>query len=130
MHDGRAPTCAGQAAGSQAISRSISAMFSVCRCAVLLRPALDLAGDISFGLAEIAKPARGGIDGMQSCDGLVERGEEEGALFGSEARRPRLPEDPARHMLHDEEFGADDAFIGAIDAAAEPPEDPAPRAPK
>ena len=36
-----------------------------------------------------------------------------GAVLAVKARRPRIPEDPPRHIIHHIEHAADDGFIGA-----------------
>ena len=84
------------------------------RGAVLLRPALDLAGDVILAAAEIGKSDLGRLEAVQPRDGFVHGVIDGGALGRIGGRHIRLPEHAAIHVAHDVERGARHALVVAI----------------
>ena len=95
------------------------------RGAVLLRPALDLPRHIIFAAAVIGKPDRGRIEAVQPRQRGIHGVVDLARSAGVGRRHMRLPEHPALDIGHDEERGADDAIVGAIERAVRRPESPA-----
>ena len=81
--------------------------------AILLGPAIDLAGKIIAGFSEIAETDRFGIVGVQFCQRLDLAGEDLAPRFRRLARQRRIPEHPALFHRHDVEVSADHAVVGA-----------------
>ena len=79
--------------------------------AVLLGPAMDLAGEVVAGPAVVAEADGAGVHGVQAREHEVHRVEERGALGRSHSGQVRLDHEPAVHVLHDVERGADDVRV-------------------
>ena len=90
-------------------------MRSVSRRAILLRPALDLPGDVVLAAAEIGEPDRGRIERMQPRQRRIHRVVDRGALGRRRLRHVRFPEHAAAHMAHEIERRAGDALVGAVE---------------
>ena len=80
-------------------------------CAILLGPALHLAGEVAAGLAEVGQARRGDVDRVELRQSLVHRVEDLSALLARELRQRRIPEDAALDMGHEVERRAGDALV-------------------
>ena len=81
--------------------------------AVLLGPAVDLAGEVVAGAAVVAKPDRRVVDLVQAGERRVQLVVDGGALGRLEARQPRVAEDAAGQVVHHVEGRADHALVEA-----------------
>src|SRR5258708_16419770 len=71
------------------------------RSAVLLRPAIDLAREVTPGLAVVPKTDGAIIDPMEGGDDAVCFVENGGALRTGPVGHPRIPQDATRPASHD-----------------------------
>ncbi len=83
--------------------------------AILLRPALDLPGDVVLAAAEVAEPDRRRLEGVQPRQRRVHRVVDRRALDRRRLRHVRFPEHAAAHMAHEIERRTGDALVGAVE---------------
>ena len=83
---------------------------------VLLAPTLDLARKVVAGLAVVAETRRRKIHAMQAGQYADHLAVDRGPLRSRQLRERGVPKHPSRHVVHQEELGADHTRVVTVQA--------------